>query len=267
MLFSIIIINYRTPKMTAASLQSIFAHYPAAEETMWEIIVIDNNSDDGSAEFFEQEFGTKIKLIKNSENFGFAKANNQGARIARGRYLLFLNSDTLLTADIFKQSEKIFSEDENIGIISPRLLLPDGTAQAGAYGRFPTLSGLIFKNRLTKKIAPENNQPFTVDWTSGCALFIRRDLFEKIGGWDEKFFLYFEDVDLCRRVAQAGRKTIIEPRLSLIHFGGQSLQKNNDRRRHYYQAQNYYFQKYYGPAITLAMKIARWPYKIWMLRK
>lgn len=267
MTFSIIIINYRTPEMTAACLRSIFSYCPNADGITWEIIAIDNNSADGSAEFLTKEFGEKIKLIKNTQNLGFATANNQGARLARGRYLLFLNSDTLLTADILSPVANLFLENENSGVISPRLLLPDGTAQNGAYGKFPTLGGLIFKNRFVKKEEQKVNQPFISDWVSGCALFIRRELFEKIGGWDEKFFLYFEDVDLCRRVARTGQKVIVDPRLSLIHFGGQSLKKNNDRRRHYYQAQNYYFQKYHGRLVMMLMKIMRWPYKMWQLRK
>jgi len=264
MLFSIIIVNYRTPELAAAGLRSIFKHCAGDS---YEIIVIDNNSADGSVELLEKEFGSKIKLIKNSQNLGFARANNQGARVAGGEHLLFLNSDTLLTADILTPAAKLFFADESIGIISPRLLSPSGTPQNGAYGKFPTLAGLIAQTNKREMPIADGAKILGIDWVSGCALMIRHDLFKKIGGWDEKFFLYFEDVDLCRRVWQENKKVIVDLRLSLIHFGGRSLKKNNDRRRYYYRAQDYYFKKHYGALAAVIMKIIRWPYKIWGLIK
>ncbi len=257
--FSLIIINYQTLEITKNCLNSILSFCNSLE---FEIILIDNNSGDGSIETLEKEFRGKIRIIKNRENIGFAAANNQGAKMARGKYLFFLNSDTIITDNILAPLFKILEENKSTGILAPRLLNSDKSLQDKSYGAYPRLMDLILSHFIKKeKIPSERTNSFEVDWLSGAALIIRHELFKRIGGWDNKFFMYFEDVDLCRRTKDANYKIIIAPSVSLIHLSGKSLSKNNKRKYYYYASQNYYFKKHYGLLSLLILKIIRWPYK------
>ena len=259
MTFSIIIINYKTPRLTIDCIRSLFA-LPEAKNR--EIIVIDNASEDGSVEILKDEFGAKIQIIANKKNLGFSAANNQGAALSTGDFLLFLNSDTIVNKDIFKKCLDLFKADDKIGIISPRLKLESGESQKNAFGYFPTFWGLITQAGKKEIIIPEVSQKFEVDWVSGCALMIRRDIFQKIGGWDDHFFLYFEDVDICRLVKKNGYKIVVNLESEITHLGGKSLAINSERKKYYYEAQNYYFKKNYGVIIEWLIKITRIVFKI-----
>jgi len=172
MLYSIIIINYRTQQLTTECIKHIFA----LDFKESEIIVVDNASNDGSTEALQKEFGDKIKLIINPKNLGFAGANNQGAALAKGEFLLFLNSDTIVKEDIFNTCLNIFQQNKNIGILSPRLLMPNGNYQPAAFGYFPTLWRLITQKTKNDPVLDENKEFSLVDWVSGCALIIRKVL-------------------------------------------------------------------------------------------
>ncbi len=260
MTFSFIIINYNTLDLTRQCLNSIFS---VCQKNDFEIILIDNASSDNSVEILEKEFSEKVRLIENKENIGFSAANNQGAKLAQGKYLFFLNSDTKLTANILPIIANIFVNQANFGILAPQLLTANLSPQAGAHGRFPTLSSLTTrktKENWKKIISPSLWQ---TDWVSGAALIIRKELFEKINGWDENFFLYFEDVDLCLRAHKVGAKVGLCPEASLIHYCGSSLKQNRKRKLHYYRSQNYFFYKHYGITTSLLMRLIRWPYKLY----
>ncbi|MFA7088032.1 MAG: glycosyltransferase family 2 protein [Patescibacteria group bacterium] len=255
--FSFIIINYQTPDITVDCLRSILKFCP---QDNCEIIVIDNASGDESVAIIKKEFGEKIKLIANRENLGFAKANNQGAKMATGRYLFFLNSDTLLTDNPLEKLKIRFQENK-IGIVAPQVLTADGLPQKSAYGSYPKIKDLIL-SKLKNKI-DDNGNP-KKDWVSGAALVIKKNVFDLIGGWDEKFFLYFEDVDICRRTKMAGYSIIVDSESSIIHLSGQSLKKNWQRRKHYYRSQDYYFLKHEGFLESTLLKIMRLPYELWL---
>lgn len=259
MKFSIIIINYKTPQLTSACLKSLFA-LPGADNR--EIIVIDNASEDGSAEKLSTEFGNSIQLIANRRNLGFAGANNQGAALAQGEFLLFLNSDTIVNEDIFSVISELFRQNYKLGIISPRLLLDNGEAQPVAWGRFPTLWRLIARSNLKKPVILAGTEILEVDWVSGCALAIRKKLFEELGGWDDHFFLYFEDVDLCKRALGKGYKSVVALNTNITHLGGRSLALSSERKKHYYQAQDYYFRKNFGKHIAFMVKALGWPMRV-----
>jgi len=262
--FSIIIINYQTPEITRNCLNSIFAFCDIKD---FEIILIDNASQDNSLDILKKEFGERIKIIENQENKGFAKANNQGAKIAQGKYLFFLNSDTLLKENILVSLLNILENDKLIGILTPRLLNKDGAQQEKAYGKYPKIIDLIFEKIWPPKKNPEGEDLFEVDWLSGAALIIRKDLFENIGAWNENFFMYFEDIDLARRVKKQKYKIMVAPFIKLTHLSGQSLKQNSQRRAYYYASQNYYFKKQHGLLSLLILKIIRFPYKLVRLRK
>lgn len=266
MLFSVIIINYKTPKLTEDCLDSLFAL--GKKNNFWpnnlEVIIIDNASADGSAESLKTKYGEKIKLIANQKNLGFAGANNQGAAIAQGDFLFFLNSDTIISTDVLSDCLQLFRRDESLGIISPRLLLPDGSYQQAAFGNFPKLKKLIFK-RQQKNLEPKLDSSYlAVDWVSGCALMIKREAFKDLKGWDENFFLYFEDVDLCRRAWQNQYRVAVCLSTNLVHLGGQSLAPSLAKRRVYYRSQDYYFRKHHGCAQAILLKILRLPYIIFL---
>jgi GT2 family glycosyltransferase len=262
MIFSIIIINYKTLKLTENCLDSLLklSEENKISRDNLEIIVVDNASGDGSAENLKEKYSEKIKLIANHHNLGFAAANNQGAALAKGEYLLFLNSDTVLTEDIFSPSYKIFQEIADIGILSARLVNTEGIYQKAAYGRFPTLWSLITQSTKKEPQVEQQSNITKTDWLSGCALMIRKNIFQLLNGWDERFFLYYEDIDLCHRAATAGYASAIINNIKLIHLGGQSLNLNLKKRRYYYHSQDYYFRKHYGLAIELMVKIFRIPY-------
>lgn len=259
MLYSIIIINYKTKQLSANCIRDLLA-LPNFQKR--EIIVIDNDSNDGSVESLQSEFGHKIKLISNQENLGFAGANNQGAAIAQGKYLLFLNSDTIIKEDIFSTCLNIFQQHPEIGIISPRLLNTDGNHQTAAYGRFPTLGRLIKQSTKKDPSLDAEKEYSPVDWVSGCALMIRKELFEKIKGWDDNFFLYYEDIDLCCRTKQSGFLTVIANQSKITHLGGQSLNYSLKKRWYYFRSQDYYFKKHYGLLSKKTLQIIRLPYQL-----
>ncbi len=252
-MFSIIIVNYNTKILLKNCLNSIFANCLLDD---FEIIVVDNNSYDGSVEMLNNDFKDRVKIIANKENIGFGSANNQGAQIARGEYLFFLNSDTIIKNDILTPIKKFLEINKQVSIVAPRLLLKNGIEQKFAFGNFPTLLNLIFRKIDIKKM--DSNKSQEVNWVSGAALVIRKNIFKRIGGFDENFFMYFEDVDLCKRVQDLGYKTMILPQIFLVHLGGKSININIQRKKYYYASQDYFYKKHYGFLAMHLMRFVRW---------
>lgn len=256
---SLIVVNFNTAQLTADCLSSLLDNVPEADR---EIIVVDNASADDSLSVFRAAFGNKIKLIANAANLGFAAANNIGARAANGDILFFLNSDTIIKSDITKPLAAIFAASERIGIVSPTLLLPSEQPQPFAFGLFPSLASLAAQKLFPSRSFRSSSGLKYVDWVSGAALAIRKEVFEKIGAWDEGYFLYFEDVDLCWRAKHYGYEVVVTASISVTHLGGRSLERDRQRKDHYYRAQEYFFRKNYGALSASVLKIIRWPYKI-----
>lgn len=264
MTFSIIIINYNTASLILDCLKSI---YSCCDISDLEIIIVDNCSEISDRDILEKGLiviDNKIKLIKSDTNLGFAGGNNLGAKSAGGQYLFFLNSDTILNENIFPKIKKIFIEDEKVAIISPKLMNMDGSVQAKSYGPFPSLKYLLYKNIFSKT---DNNFPKIIDWVSGAALFIKKDVFNLIGGWDEHFFLYLEDVDLCWMAHDVGYKVLIDNNSQIIHLQGQSLNKNTKKQEYYYASQKYLFRKHYGLVATALLLLIRLPHKLLFILK
>jgi len=260
MIFSIIIVSFNTKELLNDCLQSIF-DYLVGE---FEVIVIDNASTDGSIEMLKQKFTGKVQVISSDKNFGFGGANNLAVKQAQGKYLFFLNSDTLITENIIPKLFDCLENNENIGVLAPMLLLPDGQDQQYAHGRFPTIITSIKKDNNWYK--PKDSWLET-EWVSGAALIISKELFERSGGFDDHYFMYFEDIDLCKTVHDLDFKIAVLPSISIVHLGGKSLQKFNQRKHLYYQSQNYFYLKHYGWFRTLLMKSVRWPYLVFKIIK
>jgi GT2 family glycosyltransferase len=233
---SIIIVNWNTRDM----LRNCLASIPGQSDIASEVIVIDNASGDGSAAMVAAEF-PGVRLIRNNANLGFATATNQGLRVASGRYLLLLNSDTLVLGDVLADSVRYMDAHGDVGMMGCRVLNEDGTTQTTC-SRFPSFVNLLLQtlglNRLSRPRWLQRYQ--MLDWArddereveviSGCYLVARRSAVDRIGLLDEAFFLYGEETDWCRRCADAGWKLVFAPVGSIVHFGSGSSRQWNYRR-------------------------------------
>jgi len=233
---SIIIVNWNTRDM----LRSCLASIPSRTGLQTEVIVIDNASADGSAAMVSEEF-PEATLIQNKANLGFATATNQGLRVACGRHLLLLNSDTLVLGDVLADSVRYMDAHPDVGMMGCKVLNEDGTTQMTC-SLFPSFPNLLLQtlglNRLERPRWLQRYQ--MLDWArddereveviSGCYLIARRTAVEQIGLLDESFFLYGEETDWCRRCADAGWRLVFAPVGSIVHFGSGSSRKLNYRR-------------------------------------
>jgi GT2 family glycosyltransferase len=229
---SVIIVNYNTRQLLADCLDSLLAADAPAEGL--EIIVVDNASTDGSTEMVQADYPA-VRLVANQENHGFATANNQGTAVAHGRYLLFLNSDTRLESRALVEPLAYLEAHPQVGAITVRLLYPTGERDPDNHRGFPTpwnalchFSGLsrLFPN------SPRFNgyfqgfadfeQTHTVPVIAGSFMMMPRALFDELGGWDETYFFYGEDIDFCYRINQAGYEIVYYPHVTVLHYKGAS---------------------------------------------
>lgn len=231
---SLIVVHRNGEDLIRACLASLPA---ACRGITWEAIVVDNGSNDASTKLVREEF-PETRLIENKINNGFTKANNQGLKIARGRYLVLLNNDTVSHEDAFAHAVAALDKRPEIGVAGLKLLNPDGTRQMSCR-RFPSFQQALF-NRYSILTRLFPNNPYSagylmtdleedeirdVDWVSGACLVIRREVHERIGGLDERFFMYSEDVDYCLRVWQAGWHVTYLPVATIVHYIGQTSSK------------------------------------------
>jgi len=275
-LLSIIILSYNTKELLEQCLNSIVrslaldvgnvkTNTPQASSVSYEIIVVDNNSTDGTREYLSNialeqyrnidkkrkqskrlngykananERSIPLKVIFNNDNLGFAKAVNQGIRKSRGEYLLLLNSDTIVPSQTLEKMIKFAQKKKNVGIIAPKLLDKNGkTSQPSCY-HLPTIKGAIKEFWLGQKGAfnkylPRGGNPVKPEAAVGAAMLIPRAVYDVVGEFDEKYFMYYEDLDYCRRVREAGFAVYYLPTAKIIHYHGQSGQKEPQKVNHY----------------------------------
>ncbi|MBI2443232.1 MAG: glycosyltransferase family 2 protein [Candidatus Levybacteria bacterium] len=212
---SIIILSYNTKDLLKECLQALFTHLNGVA---FEAIVFDNASKDASAAMVKKEF-PKVRIIESRENLGFAKGINAAAKHVRGEFLLFLNSDAMILDNKLEEMVDQLKDHTDIGVIGGNLLNKDETTSA-SFGRFYNLPEVINLLFFSKKstITPSNG--FTqVDWVSGGFMLVRRETFEKIGGFDEHFFMYIEDMEFCYRLRKAGMRTLYYAPARAKHIG------------------------------------------------
>ena len=229
-LLTVQIVNWNAREPLRAALRSILANPPRFP---YEIVVLDNASSDGSVQMLEKEF-PEVRLLVSEQNLGFSKGHNLAARAARGKYLFILNPDTEVIPPALESLVDYAEQHPEVAIIGPKILNPDGSLQYSCR-RFPNPTAALFRNTPLGKLFPNN--PYTreylmtdwdhnsireVDWVSGAALFIRRAVYEQLNGFDERFFMYCEDTDLCYRAWQAGYKVVYYPEPKIIHAIGRS---------------------------------------------
>ncbi len=227
---SVIIVNWNTKGLLRDCLSSVYEH---AGEVDYEIIVIDNASTDGSASMVKNDF-RQVILIENSKNRGFAAANNQGMAVAKGRYVLLLNSDTVVLDNAIANTVCFADENPQAAVTGCRVLNPDRTLQRTCF-MFPSILNMLLSSTYLYKLFPSSRffgrEQMTwwnrsdvrkVDVVTGCFMLVRREAIEQVGMMDEQFFMYGEETDWCYRFWKKRWTVMFAPVGEIIHFGGQS---------------------------------------------
>jgi GT2 family glycosyltransferase len=227
---SVIIVNWNTKELLRDCICSVYEH---AGNIDYEIIVIDNASTDGSASMVKNDF-RQVILIENSDNRGFATANNQGIAVAKGRYVLLLNSDTVVLDNSIANTVRFADENPHAAVTGCRVLNPDRSLQRTCF-MFPSILNMLLSSTYLYKLFPKNRffgrEQMTwwnrsdvreVDVVTGCFMLVRREAIEQVGVMDEQFFMYCEETDWCYRFREKGWKVMFAPVGEIIHFGGQS---------------------------------------------
>lgn len=231
---SIIIVNFNTKDITLGCLDSIKKN---ASDINFEVLLTDNGSSDGSVEAFkkiedESFWKGKFTLIENNSNTGYAKANNQGIKKATGKYILLLNSDTVVHTGSLQNLLKFAEKTPDAGVVGAKLLNIDGTLQPSCYN-FPTIKNAIRQywfgqKGLFDKFAPSGEKPSTVDSVVGAVFLITPEAKKRVGILDERYFAYFEDIDYCRQVWKKGLKVYYLPDSVITHYHGATFKKMAD---------------------------------------
>jgi N-acetylglucosaminyl-diphospho-decaprenol L-rhamnosyltransferase len=253
---SILIVNWNTRELLQQCLQSIYA---TTNAVAIEVVVVDNASSDGSIAMLRNCFAS-VKIIENRENVGFARANNQAIRQAHGRYVLLLNSDTILPEGVLTALVRQGDDRPKVGVIGCMLRNRDGTFQA-SYNDFPSIfkEWLVAAGLAAKLIRPqfpshaekESQETRLVDWVPGAALFARTSALAEIGGLDESYFMYTEETDLCWRVRQAGWDVLYYPGAQIVHLGGGSANRRTPTQvKLLYGSKATFFRKHRGTHIA-----------------
>ena len=274
-MISFIIVNYNTKRLTFQTIQSIYKAFSNKEE--FEIILVDNASTDGSKEFFEnlEKKYDNFKYIYNNKNHGFGKANNIGFKYSKGKYIYILNSDTILhTKDINKIIEKKFKEYNNIGVIATKVIYGDGSLQPSVQEFSNLLSISLRLLKIGEKV--RNNKlllflikklPFKpsiienylknfnkerkeclINWASGCSLIFKREVYDKLKGFDENFFMYTEDEEICFRAKKEGYNILYTSSILITHFEGKSNKNkkiNEFIMKEKIKSEFYYYKKHF----------------------
>ena len=274
MILSIIIINFNVKYFLEQCLCSVEKSIATNDQLInnTEIFVVDNLSDDGSIEYLQYKFHG-IQFFSNKENVGFAKANNMALSKATGKYILFLNPDTIIAEDTISTCISIMKADHTIGAAGVRMVDGNGNflkeSKRGLplpWAAFCKLSGLttifphskLFASYYLGHLEEHKNNP--VDVLSGAFILIRKGVLDKTGGFDEQFYMYAEDIDLSYRVQKAGYINYYVANTTIIHFKGESTRKDLHYVKLFYKAMDQFMRKHIStsPLALFFMKIAVW---------
>lgn len=251
---SVIIVNYNVKEFVLNLISSL---EQASKELTTEIIVVDNASDDGTVDVLRNKH-PNIVTIANQKNVGFGKANNQGLKISSGKYILLINPDTIVKEDTLRKMIDFFERTPDAGMAGCKVLNPDGTLQLPCRRGFPGpwtsftkvtgLSSLFPKSKLFARYNLtylDENETYPVDAISGSFMMFRREVYDKIGGFDPIFFMYGEDLDLCYRTNLAGYKVYYYHETEIIHYKGESTKRSSlDETKVFYDAMHLFVNKH-----------------------
>lgn len=272
---SIIILSYNTEQLTRDCLGTLVASMVPFADITFEIIVVDNASSDGSALMLQKFKDThslehvRMHIILNKENEGFPKGNNKGVKASTGEYVLFLNSDVMCTNVNWKEILQYLADNQQIGALTVRVNLPNNGIDPASHRGFPTIWNSFTYYAGLEKVAQyvpflskawggyhlihlSLNQIHAIDSPSGAFYLTRRSILDALGGFDETFFMYGEDLDLSFRIKQTGRTIIYYPKYEVLHLKHQSgLKKKKSTvrsktKQYFYDAMKIFYKKHYA---------------------
>lgn len=257
---SVVIVNWNTRRLLECCLRSILA---VGEGLVREVIVVDNGSTDDSVAMVRERF-PQVRLVATAENEGFARANNRGVDLARGDYVLLLNTDAFLSPGALRTMLELAECKPNAGLVGAQLRNPDGSFQA-SHTPFPTLrQEFLILSGLGRALhgpwypshGPDEHAPRVVDYVEGACMLVRRSAYLRVGGFDAGYFMYAEDVDLCRALKAGGWEVWYQPAARVTHLGGGSSQRRGpEREGDLYRSRVRYFRKHHGDAAASALKV------------
>lgn len=269
MKLTIQIVNFRSRHYLERCLFSISEDLSAGMEA--EVLVI-NNDEMALDEIAKAMRGVlNLQILELQKNVGFGRAHNFGFEKSRGEYILFLNPDTRILSGALREMVDVFGKDKAVGICGPLLVDSEGKIQPECFGARRTPFSTVRKKIFGRKKRPggAGGEIFETDWISGGAMLVRRDVFEKTGGFDKNLFMYFEDVDLCLRAKKQGLKIAVNPKARILHESGKSFASEREKKKHYYASQDYYIRKHFGRTAAGLVKLLRLPYymkNVWLRR-
>jgi len=268
---SIIIVNWNAGDVLRECIEAIYRTVSG----QFEIIVVDNNSSDGSGSVLEKAF-PEIALIKETQNLGYARANNIGVRRSRGEHILILNPDVIVTADAINKMVNFLETHSAIGIIGPKILDENNNISMDTKSKSPSLlqdfiylflikkalnwvsiklSGLAFAKKIVYNYY---NKPGECEFLSGCCLLLRKELYEILNGFDESLPMYLDDIDLCYRCRKSGKKNFYIAYAEIVHIGQYSTKKAPDYKSYdilNLKARLYYYRKHFNVHKVMAYKL------------
>ncbi|WP_420631702.1 glycosyltransferase family 2 protein [Candidatus Leptofilum sp.] len=250
---SIIIVSWNVRALLANCLRSVLAQTGLTLQ----IIVVDSASSDGSPEIVAEKF-PQVELVACQQNVGFPRGNNLGLERANGRTILLLNPDTIVHEDALAKMVTYLEQNPQVGVVGPQLLNEDGTVQSSRR-RFPTLRTAFFESTWLQPYAPQSvlddyyvrdvgdAETAVVDWVMGACLLTRQEVVQQVGGLDEAYFMYSEELDYCRRIHEAGWQVVYYPQVQVTHLSGKSSEQAVTHRHiNFNRAKLRYFRKYHG---------------------
>lgn len=227
---SVIMVNYNTYEMTMNAINSILEK---TTDISYEIIIVDNGSTDSSKEIFEND--SRISYIYSEKNLGFGRANNLGLKIAKGRNILFLNTDTLLQNNAVKILSDYIDSDDKIGVCGGNLYSKEGKPAVSFERFFPgplkTLNyltkGFLYKLIFRNISFNHSSLPIEVAYVCGADMMVKRCVLDECGSFSPQYFMYYEETDLCRRIKKSGKRICVVPDAKIVHLEGGTVNKNN----------------------------------------
>jgi N-acetylglucosaminyl-diphospho-decaprenol L-rhamnosyltransferase len=258
---SVVVVSRDVRSLLAKCLESLHS------APVTEVLVVDAASADGSDSLVADQF-PEVRLVRSRENLGFTRGNNWALRLVRGGYVMLLNPDTVVEPGAIERLVGYLDTHPDVGAVGPKLVYPDGTVQSSRR-RFPTRltgfvestvlerwlgnSAILRRYRLADRSAEEEQD---VDWLMGAAILLRREALEQAGIFDERFFMYSEEIDLCRRLRLAGWRVAYLPTAVVVHHEGRSSEQNlRGRNVHFHESRFRYYRKHFGKGWMLALRL------------
>ena len=254
---SFVIVNRNTRELLLACLNSVMVTVPPLS---FETFVVDNGSVDGSVQAVKESFPA-VRCIENADNRGFARANNQAIRVAAGRYVVLLNSDTVLTPSALASIVAFMDETPSVAVCGGQLLNGDGSLQ-NSIANFPTLATELLNKSVLRLLFPRRypgknrrfGGPTEVESIIGACMVVRKEAIERVGMLDERYFFFFEETDWCRAMKNRGWRVFFHPLAEIYHIQGQTAKKDPvPARIEYWTSRYLYFRKHASPAACLVL--------------